>query len=123
MYVLNMVPAFFIMFVVIALALRREGRIVREFLVVDLNGGLLNQQEYKQVGSVFGRMGASFNAFSKGGFSGWRTCRQFNQAASELAFHRSRVSRGITSHDAHEREADYRMEMQELLSRLRAHHK
>jgi protease PrsW len=121
MYLLIMVPAFFIMFVVIALALRREGRIVREFLTPDFHGGALTPEEYKWLGSVFGRMGASYNAFSKGGFSGWRTCRQLNQTASELAFHRSRVSRGITSADASEREAAYRMAMIDLLRQLRTH--
>src|ERR1041385_8082849 len=55
-YLLIMVPSFFIMFVVIALALRREGQIVREYLTPDFQSGLLNQQEYKQLGSIFGRM-------------------------------------------------------------------
>jgi len=120
MYVLIMIPAFFIMFIVIALALRREGQIVREFLVPDFQGGLLTQQEYNQLGTLRGRMGASFNALSKGGFSSWRACRQLNQTASELAFHRSRVSRGISSADASEREAAYRQALQDLLKRLRS---
>jgi len=119
MYVLIMVPAFFIMFVVIALALRREGQIVREFLVPDFRGGLLTQQEYNQLGTLRGRMGASFNALSRGGFSSWKACRQLNQTASELAFHRSRVARGISAADAQEREAAYRQALQELLKRLR----
>jgi protease PrsW len=119
MYFLIMVPAFFIMFVVIALALRREGQIVREFLVPDFQGGLLTQQEYNQLGTLRGRMGASFNALSRGGFNSWRTCRQLNQTASELAFHRSRVARGITSADAREREAAYRQALEDLLRRLR----
>ena len=119
MYVLIMIPAFFIMFVVIALALRREGQIVREFLVPDFQGGLMTQQEYNQLGTLRGRMGASFNALSKGGFSSWRTCRQLNQTASELAFHRSRVARGISSADAREREAAYRQALEDLLKRLR----
>src|SRR5712691_6660579 len=76
MYVLIMIPAFFIMFVVIALALRREGQIVREFLMPDFHGGLLTQQEYKQLGTIRGRMGASFNALSRGGFRSWQACRQ-----------------------------------------------
>jgi len=38
-YLLIMVPAFFLMFVVIALALRREGQIVREFLTPDFQVG------------------------------------------------------------------------------------
>jgi RsiW-degrading membrane proteinase PrsW (M82 family) len=120
MYILIMVPAFFIMFVVIALALRREGQIVREFLTPDFQGGLLTEQEYRQLGTIFGRMGASFNAFSRGGFSSWKACRQLNQTASELAFHRSRVARGISSADAQLREAAYRQALQELLTRLRS---
>ena len=42
-----------------------------------------------------------------------------DQTASELAFHRNRVSRGITAADAHEREAAYRQALQELLAKLR----
>jgi RsiW-degrading membrane proteinase PrsW (M82 family) len=120
MYILIMVPAFFIMFVVIALALRREGQIVREYLVADFQGGLLTDQEYNQLGTLRGRMGASFNALSRGGFKSWQACRQLNQTASELAFHRSRIARGIHSPDAHEREAAYRQALQDLLKQLRA---
>jgi hypothetical protein len=39
--------------------------------------------------------------------------------ASELAFHRSRVARGISAADASEREAAYRQGLAELLGRLR----
>lgn len=120
MYVLIMVPAFLIMFIVIALALRREGQIVREFLNPDFQGGVLTQKEYQQLGTIFGRMGASYSAFSRGGIVTWRTCRQLNQTASELAFHRSRVARGITSADAHIREAAYRQALLDLLTRLRS---
>jgi RsiW-degrading membrane proteinase PrsW (M82 family) len=119
-YVLIMVPAFFIMFVVIALALRREGQLVREYLGPDLHGGLLTPQEYKQLGTITGRMGASFNALSRGGWNSWRTCRQLNQTASELAFHRNRVARGISAADAQEREAAYRQALADLLAQLRA---
>ena len=115
-----MVPAFFIMFVVIALALRREGQIVREYLTPDFQSGLINPQEYKQLGSIFGRMGASYNAFSRGGVRGWQACRQLNQTASELAFHRSRLARGIVVRDAAEREAAYRMALEDLLKQLRS---
>ena len=40
--------------------------------------------------------------------------------ASELAFHRSRVARGISSAEAHEREEAYRQALADLLKRLRA---
>jgi RsiW-degrading membrane proteinase PrsW (M82 family) len=118
-YILIMVPAFFIMFVVIALALRREGQIVREFLTPDFQNGLINPQEFKQLGSIWGRMGASYSAFSRGGFRSWQACRQLNQTASELAFHRSRLARGIVVRDANEREAAYRMALEDLLKQLR----
>jgi RsiW-degrading membrane proteinase PrsW (M82 family) len=119
-YILIMVPTFFIMFVVIALALWHEGKIVREYLTPDFQSGLMNPQEFKQLGSIFGRMGGSYRAFSRSGFRGWQTCRQLNQTASELAFHRSRVARGIAVRDANEREAAYRAALEDLLRQLRA---
>jgi RsiW-degrading membrane proteinase PrsW (M82 family) len=120
-YILVMVPAFLIMLVVISLALRREGQVVRQFLVTDLERGLLTPEEYKQVGSIIGRMGSSFNAFSRSGVKGWRARRRFNQLASELAFHRSRVSRGVHSseHDALAQEAAYLSALQNLISEIR----
>lgn len=118
-YILIMVPAFFIMWLIIFLALRREGRLVREFLLPDLHGGLLTHDEYTNLCSVRGRIGATYGAFSRGGMAHWRTCRQFNQLASELAFHRSRVARGIRMHDEQGREEAYRTALQELVQRLR----
>ena len=118
-YIVIMIPAFFIMLVVIVLALRREGQIVREYLVPDYQGGLLTQQEYDQLCSIRGRMGSSFNAFSRGGFSHWQTARQLNQTASELAFHRARIARGIAAAEAQEREVAYQRALQDLLRKLR----
>jgi len=116
-----MVPAFVIMLVVIGLALRREGQVVRQFLVIDLDRGFLTREEYDQVGSIFGRMGSSFRALSQTGFKGYRARKRFNQLASELAFHRSRVSRGYHSADQDPRaqEAAYLQALQELVNELR----
>lgn len=119
-YILIMIPAFFIMMVVIALALRREGQVVRDFLIPDYQGGMLTPDEYKRLCSITGRMGSSFSALSRGGFGHWQTARRLNQTASELAFHRSRVARGITAADASEREAAYRSALQQLLKQLRS---
>jgi RsiW-degrading membrane proteinase PrsW (M82 family) len=120
-YILVMVPAFLIMLVVISLALRREGQVVREFLIVDLNRGFLSQEEYQQVGSILGRMGSSFSALSQSGVKGWRARRRFNQLASELAFHRSRVSRGVYSvdYDVQAQETAYLDALQALINELR----
>jgi protease PrsW len=120
-YIVVMVPAFLIMLVVISFALRREGQVVREFLVVDLERGFLTQEEYKQVGSILGRMGSSFNAFSQSGLKGWRARKRFNQLASELAFHRSRVARGMHSEnqDVLAQEVAYLHALQALINELR----
>ena len=121
-YIVIMIPAFLILLVVIIFSLRREGRVVREFLYPDFQRGLFNQQEYEQLCSVFKRTGASFNAFSSGGMARWRDCKQFNQIGSELAFHRSRVARGIyrDEHEVRGREAAYLQRLQEILNRLRS---
>jgi RsiW-degrading membrane proteinase PrsW (M82 family) len=120
-YILVMVPAFFIMLIVISFALRREGQVVRDFLVVDLHSGFLTQEEYKQLGSILGRMGSSFNALSSIGYKGWRARMRFNQLASELAFHRSRASRGIYSadRDVQALETAYLHALQDLMSEFR----
>jgi protease PrsW len=120
-YILVMIPAFIIMLVVIGFALRREGRVVREHLVIDLDRGFLTAEEYKQLGSILGRMGSSYNAFSQSGVKGWRARRRFNQLASELAFHRSRVARGVYSADQEvlEQETAYLHALQGLINELR----
>jgi RsiW-degrading membrane proteinase PrsW (M82 family) len=121
-YILVMVPAFIILLVVIAIALRREGQVVREFLVIDLERGVFTREEYDQLGSIVGRMGSSIRALSQTGVKGWRARRQFNQLASELAFHRSRVSRGVhsTSQDVLAQEAAYLQALQALVNELRS---
>ena len=120
-YVLVMVPAFFVMLIVIALALRREGQVVRDFLVMDLERGFLTPDEYKQLCSITGRMGSSFNALSQSGVKSWRARMRFNQLASELAFHRSRVSRGVHSakQDVLAQEAAYLHALQGLINEFR----
>ena len=120
-YIVVMVPAFLIVLVVIALSLRREGQVVRQFLVTEIEGGLFTHEEHEKLGSISGRMGSSFDALSRTGVKGWRTRRRFNQLASELAFHRSRVSRGIHSrkHDAAAQEAAYLHALRALVEELR----
>ena len=67
-------------------------------------------------------MGSSFRRFTKSGVKGWRTRMRFNQLASELAFHRSRVSSGVHSphHDIMAQEAAYLQALQVLINELRA---
>jgi RsiW-degrading membrane proteinase PrsW (M82 family) len=120
-YILVMVPAFLIMLVVISISLRREGQVVREFLLPDLERGVLTKAEYDQLGSILGRMGSSFDALTTRGFRGWRNRMRFNQMASELAFHRSRVARGVHSskYDPAAQEESYQHALQGLINVIR----
>ncbi|HEX8709903.1 MAG TPA: PrsW family glutamic-type intramembrane protease [Pyrinomonadaceae bacterium] len=119
-YALVMVPIFTGAIVSIVFALRREGRIVREHLWYDFQRGLFTPEEYNRLCSVRGRMGASYRALKWGGYGMWRTRMRFNQAASELAFHRSRIQRGMLTDQqvAYEREMAYLRHLYELRMRL-----
>ncbi|HLM55639.1 MAG TPA: PrsW family intramembrane metalloprotease [Pyrinomonadaceae bacterium] len=108
-YFFVMMPTFVGVLLVVLLALRHEGRLLRAHLLCDLQRGLLTQEEYERLCSVRGRMSASFGALTRNGVGAWRARAQLNRAASELALLRSRVARGVTSRDGRdaEREALY----------------
>lgn len=116
-YLLVMVPALLGVLVMVFLGLRREGMVIRHYLTPELQSGLITRQEYDALGSVGGRIGSSFRALSSGGFQGWRAYSRFSETATELAFHRDRVQRGITSVDAASREAAYVKTLRELRER------
>jgi protease PrsW len=119
-YFLIMGPAFIITLMTIFFSLRREGRIVRRFLYVDCERGLLEPKEYEKLCTIRGRMGMSWTALTTRGFSTWRARMRFNQTASELAFHRNRVTRGIGSNPqtAQARENEYLQTLQALQQQL-----
>jgi RsiW-degrading membrane proteinase PrsW (M82 family) len=122
-YIFVMVPVFITALIVVFFAWRREGRIVREFLMPDFQRGMLTQDEYNRLCSVRGRMGASLRALRGGGVGIWRARMRYNQTASELAFHRNRVSRGLLNdeQEAREREAAYLQMLKDLRTRLGPH--
>lgn len=113
-YLLVMVPALAGVLAMVVYSLRREGRIISQYLSPELGSGLLSRQEYDMLGTIRGRLGASWSALSSGGFGGWRSQARLHQAATELAFHRDRVARGVTSPDDAGREAEYIKLMQSL---------
>jgi protease PrsW len=119
-YFIIMGPAFVITLMVIFFSLRREGRIVREHLYSDYQQGFFDALEYEKLCSIRGRMGLSWNAMSTKGFSGWRNRVRCNQLASELAFHRSRVARGLSrdAKAAQEREEAFLYTLRELRQKL-----
>lgn len=119
-YFLIMGPAFIITLMVIFFSLRREGRIVRQFLYPDYQRGFFDPVDYEKLSTVRGRMGTSWKAMTTRGFGAWRTRMRYNQIASELAFHRCRVARGFVRDQnlAREREEDYLYTLQELRHKL-----
>lgn len=119
-YILFMLPIFAGAITAIVFALRREGRIVREHLWCDCQRGLFTFAEYDRLCNIRGRLDASYRALKWGGVRLWRARMRFNQIASELAFHRSRVQRGMIAdpHTADERERAYLNHLSELRRRL-----
>src|SRR5438046_2324167 len=77
-YFIIMGPAFIITLMVIYFSLRREGRIVRQFLYPDYQRGFFDPNEYEKLVTIRGRMGMSWNAMTTRGFSGWRARRRYN---------------------------------------------
>ena len=120
MYFLIMVPVFVGVLVAVVMALRREGRVLRQHLHPDLQRGLLPPEEYECLCTIRGRMSASFSALRGNGISAWRVRRRFNGVASELAFHRNRVARGVRARDGGDaaREAAYVQALHELYRQL-----
>ena len=90
-YATVMIPALLLLFVIVAVSLKFEGRIIRAQLAPEAAAGLLTAAEYASLCSVRGRMHASTTALRQGGFAAWRERRAFHRAASELAFLRRRA--------------------------------
>lgn len=119
-YFIIMGPAFIVTLMVVFFSLRREGRIVRQFLYPDYQSGFFSQLEYDKLCTVRGRMGMSWRVLRTRGVSMWRTRMRCNHMASELAFHRSRLARGIgrNPQSAQARETYYRDTIQDLRRKL-----
>jgi protease PrsW len=115
MYLAVMVPTFLGVLAMIYVSLRREGRVVQEHLGPLVAGGILTPDELERLGTVRSRMVASGRALATGGVRRWRARREAHRVATELAFHRWRVRRGLTRGE----EADA-MREREYLDRLRA---
>jgi protease PrsW len=115
-YILFMVPTFAGVLYLIFYSLRREGAVLREHLAPEVQSGALSQTELDEICSGMGRIRRSMNAYKKGGLAACRACGQFSQAASDLAFHRRRVARGVVpaGQDTTDSETEYLESMREL---------
>ena len=116
LYMLVMLPVFIGVLGLIYLSLRRESRVLRDHLAPLVGDGVLSEAELDRLCRVRSRMGASMDAYRRGGVARWRARRELHRVASELAFHRWRVLRGLTlgpEADAR-REAEYLQQLCEF---------
>lgn len=120
LYLMVMVPAFLGVLWLIAVSLKREGRLIREHLAHLVDEGLLTPGELECLCGVRRRLRASLQAWRTGGVQRWRTRREMHHVASELAFHRWRVMRGLTQGPAVDglREYEYLHRLAELCRAL-----
>lgn len=95
-YLLVMVPAFLGLILLGWLSLRREAAILREHLCPLVDDGVLADAELERLCGVRHRLRSSLEALWRGGRSDWMDRMELHQVASELAFHRWRVARGIS---------------------------
>jgi RsiW-degrading membrane proteinase PrsW (M82 family) len=98
-YFVFMLPAFIGTLILIVFQLGREGAIIGERLLPEVQSGILTAEELKRIATVNGRLRATTRALYKGGLKPWLIQRKCHQVASELAFHRFRVAHGTTKRD------------------------
>lgn len=108
-YLLIMVPTFATVVGMVVYAQSRERKIIRANLVPYVQSGHLSQAELDALCTFGWRLKTLSSAMSRGGMAGVRREARFQQAASELAFHRWRTERGISKgmHEYTAREAEY----------------
>ncbi|MGI5837152.1 MAG: PrsW family intramembrane metalloprotease [Chloroflexota bacterium] len=81
--------------VMLGYAWRREARVLTEYLEDEVAAGVLSPAVYSRITSPRARRRAEVAAFYRCGLRCWLTLRQFHQTATELAFAKWRVSRGL----------------------------
>jgi RsiW-degrading membrane proteinase PrsW (M82 family) len=91
-YVLFMVPAFLLVIVILLASLLHEGRVIREFLAIDVSDGRLTPADLRRLATLRGRWTSNCGALLRGGVSRWRERRAAQQAAADLAFLRRAVA-------------------------------
>jgi RsiW-degrading membrane proteinase PrsW (M82 family) len=98
-YFVILIPTLIAVFILLAVVRNREGKILRQYLLTDLQNGRLTDLEYQAMYSLPTRARLLWSIFFGQGFSAWRKATQFYQLGGELAFHRWRVARGVVPND------------------------
>jgi protease PrsW len=84
-YVIGWIPAFLCFIGAIAYCLNRERKIIREFLLEEVQLGIVTPEEFNVLISPTRRFGFLMRNFQKSGFGGYRNARAFSRAVVRLA--------------------------------------
>lgn len=108
-YFVILIPSLIGVFILLAVVRNREGKIMRQYLLTDLQNGRLTDLEYQAMYSLRTRVRLLWSIFFGQGFSAWRKATHFYQLGGELAFHRWRIARGVIPNDdaAQQKEIGY----------------
>ncbi len=98
-YFVILIPSLIGVFILLAVVRNREGKIMRQYLLTDLQNGRLTDLEYQAMYSLRTRARLLWSTFFGQGFSAWRKATHFYQLGGELAFHRWRIARGVIPND------------------------
>lgn len=118
-YLFVMVPVFALGLLIVALEIRREGRLVATHLLRELEAGLLTPAEHARLASVPARIAARWQAWRRGGLAAWRASARPHQLAGELALLRQRLASGVVVADETTRSHESVL-VQELSTALRS---
>jgi hypothetical protein len=105
-YVVIMVPAYALTVGVATRSRRREGATVARQLPAYVEAGWLTAADVPMIASLSHRRQALRWVEARRGARGSRALRDFQHAATELAFLRDRVERGLVVHDFPRRERE-----------------
>ena len=94
-YLLIFVPVFLGVILILYFGRRREARIIRRQLEPEVARGVLSPGEIALLSSSKARRRAGQRVRLLRGRKGRRAVREYCRAASDLAFHRQRVARGL----------------------------
>jgi RsiW-degrading membrane proteinase PrsW (M82 family) len=118
-YVLIFLPTFVGLAILARYSLKKETELVRAQLQSDVISGYLAPEDFEMLSSLRGRQHDLREAWRRGGRALLAARRAFHQAATDLAFHRFRVARGITPFDP-EAEVEHFHTINEIQKRIAA---
>jgi RsiW-degrading membrane proteinase PrsW (M82 family) len=114
-------PGLLALLVIAILAARRERGVIRDFLLDEMERGVLTREEYERLPSWRARFRAELAALRSRGLRGFFALRDLHQAATELAFRKWHLSRGEQPKRGQRRQPEdlYRQQIAVYRTRLR----